>query len=77
MHKNKTEKVRYDCPEVGSPVTLTLKWALIGCDQATHTKRKLVHLDCGNKLNCKVTTTLTSGPSFDWSLCPAHKQRWE
>jgi|GEM_PF-6297477 len=77
MHKSETEKVSYECPEVGSPVTLTLKYAIIGCDQEPRIKRKLMGFDCANKLNCRVTTTLPSGSSFNWSLCPAHNQRWE
>lgn len=78
MDKHKIERVRYKCSEANNTVTLDLEYVLIGCDQTPTHKRKLVGFDCQNKVNCKVATSHSDGSiSFDWNLCPAHKEKFK
>lgn len=76
MARHKIEHVRYNCPEVNHTVTLDLKYLLIGCDQTSRSKIKLIGFDCRNKVNCRVATARPNDSmSFNWNLCPAYKER--
>ena len=76
MDKHKIEHVKYNCSVVNNTVNLNLKYTIIGCDQASTYKTKLIDFDCGNKLNCRVATAQSNGStSFDWNLCPAYKEK--